>query len=213
MPHQSPHSTTCHIGIDLMGSDTQPLELLHAIYHFADQLPPSAHLTLFATTDIFAGRHSPSPNIALHVVQEYISMDEAPLSAIRNKKQSSICVGIKMLKEKRLHAFVSAGNTGALMCAAKLSLPMLPGIDRPALLTLLPTRGNEIAVLDVGANTSCKAHHLIEFALIGAAFQKIRGVNNPKVGLLNIGSEAKKGTPQLREAYGCLEKMAPSQID
>lgn len=196
-----------------MGSDTQPLELLLAIFQFADQLPPSAHLTLFATVDIFAGRHSPSPNIALHVVQEYISMEEAPLSAIRNKKQSSICVGIKMVKDKKLHAFISAGNTGALMAAAKLSLPMLPGIDRPALLTLLPTCKNEIAVLDVGANTSCKAHHLIEFALIGAAFQKIRGISNPKIGLLNIGSEAKKGTPQLREAYAHLEKMPPSQLD
>ncbi len=118
-----------------------------------------------------------------------------------------------MLQAKRLHAFISAGNTGALMCAAKLLLPMLPGIDRPALLTLLPTRRNEIAVLDIGANTSCKTHHLIEFALIGAAFQKIRGVSNPKVGLLNIGSEAKKGTPQLREAYAQLEKMTPFQLD
>lgn len=213
VPHQSPNSTSCHIGIDLMGSDTQPLELLHAIYRFADQLPPTAHVTLFGTTEIISGQHSPSPNIALHIVQEYISMDEAPLSAIRNKKQSSICVGIKMLKEKRLHAFVSAGNTGALMCAAKLSLPMLTGINRPALLTLLPTLRNEIAVLDVGANISCKTRHLIEFALIGATFQKVRGISNPKVGLLNIGSEAKKGTPELREAYACLEKMAPSQLD
>ena len=140
-------------------------------------------------------------------------MEEAPLSAIRSKKQSSICVGIKMLQEKRLQAFISSGNTGALMSAAKLSLPMLSNIDRPALLTLLPTRQNEIAVLDVGANTSYKAHHLVEFALIGTAFQKVRGIDHPRVGLLNIGPEAKKGTPELREAYRCLSEMPSSQLN
>jgi glycerol-3-phosphate acyltransferase PlsX len=195
-----------------MGSDTPPLELMDAIFRFVDQLPSGIDLTLFATRDIFAGRHSPSPQIALHTVLECIEMEESPLAAIRTKKNSSICVGIKMLKEKQLQAFISAGNTGALMCAAKLSLPMLPSIDRPALLTLLPTRKRDIAVLDVGANTSCKAHHLVEFAHIGAAFQKIRGIDHPQVGLLNIGSEAKKGTPQHQEAYALLEKADRSQF-
>jgi glycerol-3-phosphate acyltransferase PlsX len=197
-----------------MGSDTKPSELLDAIYDFIQKPSPFVHLTLFGTSDVLAGKHSPSPHVALHVVQEYISMDEAPLAAIRNKKQSSISVGIRMLKEKHLHAFVSAGNTGALMSIAKLSLPMLPSIGRPALLTLLPTiHQNHIAVLDVGANTSCKSHHLVEFALIGAAFQKVRGIRVPKVGLLNIGSEAKKGTPQLREAYSYLKKSDPYHLE
>ncbi len=195
-----------------MGSDSDPAQLLHLILNDVGQLPPTAHLTLFATAEVFAGQHSDSPHIALHTVKEFVSMEDDPLSAIRNKKHSSISIGIKMLQERQLSAFVSAGNTGALMGTAKLSLPMLPGIARPALLTLLPTRQNEIAVLDVGANTSCKAEHLVQFALIGSAYQKNRGIDKPKVGLLNIGSEAKKGTPELREAYLHLESMAPSKL-
>ncbi len=196
-----------------MGSDMPPREIVDAVFRLSSSLPPSVDITLLATAEVFAGLHSPSPRIALQTVQEFISMEEAPLSAIKEKKHSSICVGIKMVQEKRLDAFISASNTGALMAAAKLSIPMLPGIDRPALLTLLPTRQNEIAVLDVGANTSYKAQHLVEFALIGAAFQTIRGISEPKVGLLNVGSEAKKGTPELREAYRRLTELPSSQIN
>ena len=131
-------------------------------------------------------------------------MEDAPLTAIRRKRNSSLCTGIRMLKEGHLQAFISAGNTGALIGFAKLELPPLPKVERPALLTLLPTRLNEIAVLDVGANTSYKANHLIQFAAMGVAYQKSRGVNIPKVGLLNIGSEAKKGTPELQLVYNQL---------
>ena len=131
-------------------------------------------------------------------------MEEAPLTAIRRKRDSSLCTGIRMLKEGELQAFISAGNTGALMACAKISLPALPHVDRLALLTLLPARLSEIAVLDVGANTSYKAKHLLQFAAMGIAYQRSRGVKMPKVGLLNIGSEAKKGTPELQETYNQL---------
>ena len=199
-----------HIGIDLMGSDVNPTQLLDSILNSLDQFPPSAHLTLFATSDILAGKHSPSPHIALQVVPEFISMKENPLSAIRNKKQSSICIGMNLLKEKKLNAFVSSGNTGALIASSKLFLPMLPGITRPALLTPLPTRNKSIAMLDVGANTSCRAEQLVQFALIGSAYQKRNNVLRPKVGLLNIGSEAQKGTPELRKAHELLQRIDPS---
>ncbi len=109
-----------------------------------------------------------------------------------------------MLKEGHLQAFISAGNTGALMACAKLQLSALHPVERPALLTLLPTRKNEIAVLDVGANTSYKAKHLVQFAAMGVAYQRSRGVKIPNVGLLNIGSEAKKGTPELQKVYNQL---------
>ena len=128
-------------------------------------------------------------------------MEDSPLSAIRRKRDSSLCTGIRMLKEGLLQAFISAGNTGALMACAKIELSMLPDVERPALMTLLPTQRGEIAVLDVGANISYTAEHLIQFASMGVAYQKSRGVQLPKVGLLNIGSEAKKGTPELRQAY------------
>ena len=194
------------IGIDLLGSDSPPEELLAALLKFFMELKGSAHLFLFGTQALFKG--IPFPSLITPVpVSEVISMEDNPLSAIRHKKNSSLCTGIDMLKEGKLQAFISAGNTGALMAYAKMRLPDLPGIDRPALLTLLPSRQKEIAVLDVGANTSFKAEHLYQFALMGVAYQKSRGIQTPTVGLLNIGVEAKKGTPELREAYKKLEKF------
>ncbi len=192
---------SCHIGLDLLGSDLSPLKLLEAILSYSEELPPHVILTLFGTPELFENRRAPIGRIFFQPVKEFISMDDAPLSAIRRKKGSSICQGIKMLKEKHLDAFISAGNTGALMACAKIELPELPGVERPALMTLLPTRRNEIAVLDVGANTGFKAHHLCQFAAMGVAYQISRGVKAPKVGLLNIGSEARKGTPELQLAY------------
>jgi len=199
------------IGIDLLGSDTPPEELLSALLKFFLELKGSAHLFLFGTAPLFKGIPFPS-KITPVPVSEVISMEDNPLSAIRHKRKSSLCTGIDMLKEGKLQAFISAGNTGALMAYAKMRLPDLPGIDRPALLTLLPTREQEIAVLDVGANTTFKAEHLYQFALMGAAYQRSRGVQNPTVGLLNIGAEAKKGTPELREAYKMLEKLKKARF-
>jgi phosphate acyltransferase len=198
-----------NIGVDLLGSDMRPSDLLEAVLIFSKGLKPSVHLTLFGTPLLFRRRRPPS-NATFFPVKEVIEMDDAPLTAIRKKRNSSICLGIKQLKEEELHAFISAGNTGALMGCAKLTLPSLPKVERPALLTLLPTRKNEIAVLDVGANTTYKAKHLVQFAAMGVAYQRSRGVKLPKVGLLNIGSEAKKGTPELQQAYHLLQKKSTS---
>jgi glycerol-3-phosphate acyltransferase PlsX len=128
-------------------------------------------------------------------------MDEHPLHSLRRKKNASIPVGMRLLKEGKIDAFVSSGNTGALVSSAKMILSMLPGIHRPALLALMPTKKNPVAVLDVGANIQVKAQHLVQFAHVGAAYQKARGIDHPTVGILNIGSEALKGTSELRLAY------------
>jgi glycerol-3-phosphate acyltransferase PlsX len=112
-----------------------------------------------------------------------------------------------MLKSHKIDAFISAGNTGALMAGAKILLPMLEGIERPALLTLLPTKNKPVAVLDVGANVACKPHHLVQFAKMGLAYQKSRGIVCPTVGLLNIGSEKEKGTENVKEAYEALLEL------
>lgn len=206
-PSPSRGSSECHIGIDLLGSDTPPEEILQAILPFAKTLASSITLHIFGSHALFLDHLSAPPHLVFHEVDQVITMEDDPLAAIRLKKRASLCLGIDMLKNKTLNAFVSAGNTGALMAYSKLQLPMLPGIARPALLTLLPTRKNEIAVLDVGANVSFKADHLLQFAAMGIAYQKSRGVVNPQVGLLNIGSEAKKGTPELREAYTLLSSL------
>lgn len=200
----------CHIGIDLLGSDVSPQELLQAIIEFHPQLKETISLTLLGDVVLF--QHAPDPpnGILFHSVKDVIMMEDDPLYAIRHKRQSSLYLGIQMLKEGHLDAFISSGNTGALMAASKLLLSTLPGVQRPALLTLLPTRTSDLAVLDVGANTSYKAKHLVQFASMGAAFQKTRGISHPKVGLLNIGSEAKKGTPELRAAYEAIKESASS---
>ena len=205
-----PSAESCQIGIDLLGSDTPPKDLLDAIFAFKAHLKPSVQLTLFGLRDL---AYSQLPaNVFYHTASQTIEMEDDPLYAVRRKKDSSLYLGLQMLKEGHLDAFISSGNTGALMAASKLLLSTLPGVDRPALLTLLPTRKAEIAVLDVGANTSYKAKHLLQFAHMGAAFQKSRGILHPKVGLLNVGAEAKKGTPELRAVYESLKKMTPSSF-
>lgn len=201
-------SAPCHIGIDLLGSDIPPSELLEAILSFSRELKPPVHLTLFGTSSLFEGKRPPADCVLFHAVEEAITMEDAPLTAIRSKRNSSLCIGIRLLKQGSLQAFISAGNTGALIACAKIELPELPSVQRPALMTLLPTRINEIAVLDVGANTSYKAKHLVQFAAMGVAYQKSRGIEMPKVGLLNIGSEAKKGTPELQLAYNELLSLS-----
>lgn len=206
----SPHRAECHIGIDLLGSEVHPQELLKAIIAFRPALKSSILLTVLGTDDLYQKMGTLPHGIIFHAVSDIITMEDDPLYAIRHKKQSSLYLGLQMLKEEHLDAFISTGNTGALMAGSKLLLSTLPGIERPALLTLLPTRTSDLAVLDVGANTSYKAKHLVQFALMGIAFQKSRGITVPKVGLLNIGSEAKKGTPELRTAYEALKKKSDS---
>jgi len=138
---------------------------------------------------------------------EVIEMGDAPLTAIRTKKDASLVHGIQALKNGQLDAFVSLGNTGALVACATLTLPHLPGIDRPALLATLPTLQSPVAVLDVGGSVHVKADHFVAFAALGAAYQRrMHGIARPRVGLLNIGEESEKGTAKHRAAYALLQQ-------
>jgi glycerol-3-phosphate acyltransferase PlsX len=197
------------VGIDLMGSDASPEVLLHAVHALIDEYQNAAHLTVFGTHTVLRALGQ-ARGVERVETPDVIRMEDAPLAAVRRKKNSSICLGMKLLQQKQLDAFVSAGNTGALFASANMCLPILPGIDRPALLTLLPTQLGEVAVLDVGANVTWRAHHLLQFALMGAAYQKCCGVEHPSIGLLNIGTEAKKGTPEIRHAYALLQGLGKS---
>lgn len=191
------------VGIDLMGSENSPQILLETASSLALQLPKNIQLVMIGAKEWSDG--SSLPYIA---TSQTIEMDDAPLSAVRLKKDSSMCVGLRMLKNKKIDAFVSAGNTGALVFGAKAILSMMPGLLRPALLALMPTKRSPLAVLDVGANVQCKAIHLVQFALMGAAYQRARGMALPRVGLLNIGSEAMKGTSEIRLAYQELQRLS-----
>ena len=194
------------IGVDLLGCDTPGEKLLEALvqHEYSGEHPPK--LTLFATQEIFDFLLIPD-DINTCVVAESIEMDEEPLSAIRKKKDSSIAKGIEQIKSYDLDAFISAGNTGALFASAKLKLDLLPGIDRPGLIALIPTKEGPVAVIDVGANVSVKTENYLEFALMGIAYQKSRGIKHPIVGLLNIGEEEIKGTPEVRKAYEILRSL------
>lgn len=191
------------IGVDIMGSDTPPEELATALIELSEENFPAEFL-LFVSPEV-AGELP--KNLSTVICPETIEMHDDPILAVRRKKESSLSQGLHYLHEKSIDAFISAGNTGALILAAKTKLKTLPRIDRPALLTLLPTHKKEIAVLDVGANLTLKSHHILQFAAMGIAYQKSRGIEHPTVGLLNIGTEAIKGTPQVREAYAKLETL------
>lgn len=210
------------IGIDLLGGDHHSCAyVLDTLQGILQGIDGPCHFFVFTTSEIqekveaFKETHvSLLEEKQIHgiCVNEVIHMDDDPLHAIRRKKESSLCVGVRLLKEKKLDALVSTGNTGALIAAANMYLPMLDGISRAALITLLPTKENPVAVIDVGANIHCKPEHLVQFAQMGLAYQKSRGIESPKVGLLNIGTEEKKGRADLRETYQLLQEFGSAFV-
>ena len=134
--------------------------------------------------------------------KESIEAGEFPLGAVRSKRDSSIVVGTKLIKNNQADAFISAGNSGAVMAAALLELGCVPEIRRPTIAAILPSVKGKVLVLDVGANVDCKPEHLPQFALIGSKYAKyILGIENPKIGLLNIGEEENKGNKFAQNAY------------
>jgi phosphate acyltransferase len=211
------------IGIDLMGSDSSSSEIFDAVIQALDKLDPSLRLIAFATQPVVAelnpkAKSLLSPDklarLSFFPVADFIAMNEDPLAALRQKKGSSIAMGIRLLKKKQLDAFVSAGNTGALIASATIALPKFPGITRPALLAVLPTKTGSVALVDVGGSVSCKAPHLLKYAYMGAAYQKCTaGIKVPRVGLLNIGAESRKGTSVVRQAYQLLTEACRPPAD
>jgi len=133
-------------------------------------------------------------------------MTDDPLSILRKKRDSSLFIGLESLKHEKVDALITCGNTGALIAGAHHLLDTIDSIKRPALIALLPTKKDPVAVLDVGANVTCDSNMLVQFALMGRAYQQARGIVNPIVGMLNIGEEESKGRKELREAYTLLEK-------
>ncbi|NIP58689.1 MAG: phosphate acyltransferase PlsX [Gemmatimonadetes bacterium] len=141
--------------------------------------------------------------------RERIDPGESPALAVRRKPDSSIVVGLNLQKDGEADAFVSAGSTGAVMAASLLLLRPLPGVDRPAIGTLLPTASGACLMLDAGANVDCKPHHLVQFAHLGNIYaQDLMGRERPRVGLLNIGEEPEKGDELSVEAYRLLTESS-----
>ncbi len=138
---------------------------------------------------------------------ECIGMAESAATAYRKKPDASIVVATRMLKERNVHALVSAGNTGAVVTASLLGLGRLPGVARPAIATIVPTPTGHCLLLDVGANSDSKPQHLFQFAVMGNVYaQQVYSVANPKIGLLNIGEESSKGSDLTQQAYKLLDE-------
>lgn len=154
-----------------------------------------------------------SGRLTVRHASQVVQMDEAPALALKKKKDSSMRVAINLVKENEADAAVSAGNTGALMATARFVLKTLPGIDRPAICTAIPSMEGHTHMLDLGANVDSEAEHLYQFALMGSELAKAIDDNpNPKVGLLNIGQEAIKGNEQVKAANLLLEKSSLNYI-
>ncbi len=191
-----------------MGGDNGPDAIIPAALSYLKK-DPEVSLILCGNKDViatFLPAEIPSRLSIIHTSQE-VMMDELPSKALRNKKDSSMRVAINQVKAGTADACVSAGNTGALMATARFVLKMLPGIERPAIISKLPSIHGETWVLDLGANVDCSAEHLFQFAVMGSELLKATGeCANPKVGLLNIGEEEIKGNEQVKKAHELLSR-------
>ncbi len=198
------------IALDAMGGDFGPPVIVPAAIKALEQHPFLALILVGnekKLTKVLKGRsRSVSTRLQIQHASEVVHSDEPPSQALRGKKDSSMRVAINMVKDGRAQACVSAGNTGALMATARFVLKMLPGVDRPAICTMLPNMKNGHAhVLDLGANVDSSAEALFEFAVMGAALATAVDSNErPTVGLLNIGEEEIKGNEQVKQAAALL---------
>ena len=193
------------VAIDAMGGDFGPSVTVPAALAFLDRCADARVIlvgTDAAIRDALAGaRADQRARVDVQPASEVVAMNEPPADALRKKKDSSLRVAINLVKEGRADACVSAGNTGALMAIARFVLKTLPGIDRPAIASQLPTRKGVVTALDLGANVNCTAEQLVQFAAMGSALcAAVDGIERPSVGLLNIGVEDIKGNELVKEA-------------
>ncbi len=193
------------IAIDAMGGDHGPHVTIPAALKALkddDQL----NIVLVGLQDVIQAeldvyKTKINSRLRIHHASEVVLMDESPQSALKNKKDSSMRVAINLVKSGEANACISAGNTGALMATARFVLKMLPGIDRPAIASSLPSEKGRTYMLDLGANADCTPEHLLQFAVMGAMLVScVEHKPNPTVGLLNIGSEDIKGNEVVKQA-------------
>ena len=202
---------TATIALDAMGGDFGPEVVIPAAVHVVKK-HKDIHMILVGDEvrlrdcakqhDIDLDEH-----FEIQHASQVVEMHEDPRHAVRKKKDSSMRVAINMVKEGRAKAVVSAGNTGALMATAKFVLKTLPGIERPAICTTIPSYGGHTHMLDLGANVDSSPEQLFQFAVMGSVLaEAVDNMHKPKVGLLNIGSEDSKGNAQVKAAHKLLQK-------
>jgi glycerol-3-phosphate acyltransferase PlsX len=193
------------LAIDAMGGDHGPHVTVPAALEALKQ-DSEINIVLVGLTDVIeaelrARKASVGPRLRIHHASEVVAMDESPQSALKNKKDSSMRVAINLVKSGEAGACVSAGNTGALMATARFVLKTLPGIDRPAIASTLPSQNGHTYMMDLGANADCTPEHLLQFAIMGSVLvSSVEHKDRPTVGLLNIGSEDIKGNEVVKQA-------------
>ena len=200
------------IALDAVGTDKAPEAEIRGAILACKALPVRVHLVgpeqeLRDLLDEHLGNEDLP--IVIHHASERIGMEEKAAHAVRTKKDSSIRVGLKLVRDGVAAGFVTAGNTGAAMATAKMVLGALPGVDRPALATPMPSsKGNPCVLLDVGANVDCKANNLAQFAVMGEIYARsVLKIASPRVGLLNVGEEESKGNDLTHEAFPLLKAL------
>jgi len=195
------------LAVDVMGGDFAPRELVLGAQLYLET--GSAGLFLVGREpDIRAVLPVLPANCEIVHTPDFIEMGEAPVTALRRKKNASVAIAARLVKQGKAQAFLSAGSTGAQMAASLIEIGRIPGVERPSVFVLMPTTA-ELGVLfgDAGANVDCKPTHLLQFALMGAAYyEAIFRISKPKVGLLNVGSEPGKGNELSKSAFELLEK-------
>jgi glycerol-3-phosphate acyltransferase PlsX len=203
------------IAIDVMGGDYAPEALIRGCA--TASLKIQSNLVLVGQQDIIQNilkdcTYDKNKIEIIHA-EEKITMEDSPVAAIRTKKHSSMVIGLKLLKDKEVDGFISAGNTGALLAGATLLVGRIKGVERPALAPLIPTKKGYTLLIDCGANMDAKPSYLNQFASMGTIYLKeCVGIKNPKVGLINVGTEVEKGNTLTKEAYALLEKNEQIQF-
>ena len=200
------------IGIDVMGGDNAPDEILKGCFTALANLAPDIQIVLIGDAGLIneaiAERGIKSTQIEVVGTTEVIGMDESPVDAVRAKKDSSLVIMGRMASPKlpnRLDAIISAGNTGACVAAAQLHMRRLEGVIRPGVAVTVPTFAGPIVLIDVGANIEPKASHLAQYGVMGDIYaRRVLGIDNPRVALMNVGGEEQKGTQEVRDARDLL---------
>lgn len=191
-----------------MGGDSAPNVVVAGAVRAAREM--EIELILVGQTDeierCLASYTRRPPNISIQQADEVIGMEEAPVASIRKKRRSSINVGLELMRERQVDAFISAGNTGAMVSGSTLLVGLLPGVERPGIGIVMPGVKGDTLLIDVGANIGPKPLHMLQYALMGEVYMRsVMGKTRPTVGLLNVGEEATKGTDFTKETYELIE--------
>jgi glycerol-3-phosphate acyltransferase PlsX len=196
------------IALDAMGGDHAPQAVVEGAMAAVKQWNDIEIILVGNESKIKPFLTETSDRLKVHHTEEYISTDDEPVRAIRRKKDASMVIAARMVKEKAADAMISAGNTGALMTAGLLIVGRMEGVERPALTADFPTMdGKGVLVLDVGANMDATPEHLKQYAIMGKIYaEKMRGIAQPRVGLLNVGTEEKKGNALTKSAFAVLQQ-------